>query len=608
MRLRRLKIQHFRGIDNAEFQFDSHTLLIGGNNVGKSTVCEALDLVLGPDRLGKFPPVEEFDFYNAQYISPDTEEPIPARIEVLLTDLSRQVELSCPGHIELWHCGEQRLLDRGEADVSASPEVVRCLRLETVARYDKDEDEFDAKTYFCHGTNNPDDSPQQVYKTTKRLFGFLYLRALRTGSRALSLERGSLLDRILQMQGVKSGLWESSIRRLRELNPPIADDAAELTPILENIEQRLAEYIQINTQNHATRLYVSKLTREHLRETISFFLSTSPGQQPVPFKEAGTGTLNTLVLALLSFIAEAKKDDVIFAMEEPEIALPPHTQRRIAKYLLTGTTQCFVTTHSPYVIEQFKPEQIQILNRDGAGNVTSTRISVASTIKEKMFKRHMRRGLAEIMLGKGVIVAEGISEQTALKAVAEQMESNDPDACYPLDLSGVTIFPVEGDGSLASFGTFFKTLGLRTYAFYDKKNRKPEETVQINQSFDLPNETPYSDIEKLLVAETPVAKQWEFLEAIRDSGEQPHIGIPSTRPSDKAIQDLMQNTLKCNKGSSYAADLIGSCDPAEVPATITVFLAHVYKDFPRPKRVQIPAAAPAVATQTTPSSGASTSN
>src|ERR1700676_2930170 len=98
MRIRRLKIQHFRGIDNAEFYFDGHTLLIGGNNVGKSTVCEALDLVLGPDRLGKFPPVEEFDFYNAQYISPDTEEPIAARIEVTLTDLSRQVELSCPGH------------------------------------------------------------------------------------------------------------------------------------------------------------------------------------------------------------------------------------------------------------------------------------------------------------------------------------------------------------------------------------------------------------------------------------------------------------------------------------------------------------------------------
>jgi putative ATP-dependent endonuclease of OLD family len=599
MLIRRLRIHHFRGIDSAEFHFDGHTLLIGSNNVGKSTVCEAIDLVLGPDRLSKFPPVEEFDFYNARYLSEDGEQAIEARVEIVLTDLSRAVELSCPGHIELWHCGEKRLLDQGEVDLSASSDVVRCLRLETVARYDKDEDEFDAKTYFCHGTNNQDDSPQQIYKATKRLFGFLYLRALRTGSRALSLERGSLLDRILQMQGVKSGLWESSIRRLRELDPPIADDAAELTPILDNIEQRLAEYIHINPQDHATRLYVSNLTREHLRETISFFLSTSPGQQPVPFREAGTGTLNTLVLALLSFIAEAKKENVIFAMEEPEIALPPHTQRRIAKYLLTDTTQCFVTTHSPYVIEQFKPEQIQILNRDGAGNVAATQVSVASTLKEKMFKRHMRRGLAEVMLGKAVIVAEGISEQTALKAVAEKMESNDTGACYPLDLSGVTIFPVEGDGSLPAFGAFFKTLGLKTYAFYDKKTRKPEETQQITQSFDLPSETPYTEIEKLLVAETPVAKQWELLEAIRDSSEQPHIGVPKSKPSEKRINELTKNALKCSKGSNYAADLIGVCDAAELPPAITLFLAQVYKDFPRPIRVPAPAA-PSVPAPVTP--------
>ena len=70
------------------------------------------------------------------------------------------------------------------------------------------------------------------------------------------------------------------------------------------------------------------------------------------------GTLNTLVLALLSFIADAKPSDVIFAMEEPEIALPPHTQRRIANYLLKDTAQCFVSSHSPYVIERFSQDQI----------------------------------------------------------------------------------------------------------------------------------------------------------------------------------------------------------------------------------------------------------
>jgi putative ATP-dependent endonuclease of OLD family len=62
-----IKIENFRGIECADLRFDGHALLVGSNNVGKSTVCEALDLVLGPDRLNKFPPVEEFDFYNGRY-------------------------------------------------------------------------------------------------------------------------------------------------------------------------------------------------------------------------------------------------------------------------------------------------------------------------------------------------------------------------------------------------------------------------------------------------------------------------------------------------------------------------------------------------------------
>ncbi|MGS1394449.1 TOPRIM nucleotidyl transferase/hydrolase domain-containing protein [Pseudomonas aeruginosa] len=84
-------------------------------------------------------------------------------------------------------------------------------------------------------------------------------------------------------------------------------------------------------------------------------------------------------------------------------------------------------------------------------------------MKGKMYKRHARRGLAEAMLGPGVIVAEGITEHSALTTVAAKMEQADPDL-FALDLAGITIFPVDGDGSLPNFGAFFKALGLRTYA------------------------------------------------------------------------------------------------------------------------------------------------
>lgn len=72
MKVVRLTIQNFRGIRLANLIFDGHTLMVGTNNVGKSTICEALDLVLGPDRLNRFPPIDEFDFYNGSKRPADT--------------------------------------------------------------------------------------------------------------------------------------------------------------------------------------------------------------------------------------------------------------------------------------------------------------------------------------------------------------------------------------------------------------------------------------------------------------------------------------------------------------------------------------------------------
>jgi putative ATP-dependent endonuclease of OLD family len=41
MRVRRITIDNFRGAAHGVVDLPGHALLVGGNNVGKSTVCEA---------------------------------------------------------------------------------------------------------------------------------------------------------------------------------------------------------------------------------------------------------------------------------------------------------------------------------------------------------------------------------------------------------------------------------------------------------------------------------------------------------------------------------------------------------------------------------------
>jgi putative ATP-dependent endonuclease of OLD family len=593
MKIVRLTISNFRGVKSAELLFDGHTLMVGANNVGKSTLCDALDLVLGPDRLNRFPPIDEFDFYNAKYMAPSAEEgverqPIPLRVEAVLIDLSAEIDAKCGGNTEFWHLAEKRLLGAGEAEAANPPDVVPCLRLETIGKYDPAEDEFEAKTFFSHSPDAPAGELTPVSKSIKRQFGFLYLRALRTGSRALSLERGSLLDIILRTKGVRTTLWEKTIERLRGLD--IEADADELTPVLRSIEKRLSRYIPMEAPGNATKLHVSELTREHLRKTMTFFLALSADQGHVPFAHAGTGTINTLVLALLSFIADLKPETVIFAMEEPEIAVPPHTQRRIADYLLTKTTQAFVTSHSPFVIERFEPSQTLLLSR-ADGVVTSKKVSDATGLKDNEFKRYARWGLSECMLGKAAIVVEGLTEFHALPVAARRMEDND-DTLQPLDIAGAAFFNSDGDGNGPKFGKFFKTLGLKSIAFYDRKaNRPQEQAANYASSFDINCEHVHKGFEDLVSAEMPADRLWTFLAELKESGEAGNVGIPAEKPDEAGIRATAKKALASNKGAGWAARLFEQCDLAELPETVTQFLASVYAMFPAPPAIEDDAAA-----------------
>lgn len=585
MRVSFIKINNFKCIKSAELFLEEHTLFVGKNNVGKSTVCEALDLLLGPERLSKTSPINEYDFYNGKYLDEEG-KPISILIEAVLIDLSEKAKNTFGGHLEFWHKKEGRLLNTGEIETVDITEVEPCLRLLLRGEYDPEEDEFWAKTFYSRSPGEEDDGDlTEVYRAAKREIGFLYLRAIRTGSRALSLERGSLLDILLRIGQVRPQLWEDTRNKLLNLDPPLDDSIGVLRPILDNVEARIKQYIPLDSNNKPTRLFVSQLTREHLRKTISFFMSTSKDQEPVPFQELGTGTLNTLVFALLSAIADLKKENVIFAMEEPEIAVSPHTQRRIVDYLLKNTSQSFITSHSPYVIEKFSPEQIKILKRDEYANVTSTSVTLSAGLKPKLFQRKLRSCIAEAILGQAVLVGEGLVEFQVLRAAADIMETENPNN-YPFDLSGITFFDADGDGNLSDYGAFFKSIGLKTFAFYDNGIRKPAEVSAIAINFDINKQTAYSDIEKLLAEELPINIQWNYLQNLSTNGLLPsNMILPNIQPIDSEVKKFTTEAFLYKKGDGRCAEVIKLCSTTEIPVTIREFLESIYVLYPAPDPV-----------------------
>ena len=604
MRVRRLTMRNFRGVKEGRVDFPQHTLLVGGNNVGKSTVCEALELVLGPERLSRRPVIDEHDFYAGQYLDASGKA-IEITITAVLTDLSEEARNRFHLHLRPWDEAANEFADETGGPVTSKP--VWSLPIIFIGRYDRDEDDFVGNTFFEHPVQAPETSEEAqnepftllgAGRTTfgrehKRYCGFVFLRALRTGSRALSLQRGSLLDTILRLGGGGlTEMWQDTLDRLRDLDPAIGD-IPKLQQIRTEIQTRLSRFISLAEAEDPTAFFASELTREHLREVVRLFVGAQPGSYLVPFNHLGTGSVNLLVFALLTFIADLKgTKNVIFAMEEPEIALPPHTQRRVTRFVLHEMGQSIVTSHSPYVIEQFEPDQIVLLDRTNAGVLGGRPVDVG-VVKPKAFRTE-RRQFAEAILSRAVLVVEGATEAVVFPAASSVLESSlGADLYTHIDLAGVTVFDAGADNSVPRYGPMFAALGKTAFAFYDPPNKSFDaDAIAKLATYAEYWESPESGIEKLLSNQTAEAAVRRFLKDVNARADYPtKCGQYHETLTEDDMRDLARRVLEARKGDSYAygAMLIAQCqDATEIPAMIRQVLEKIHATLSPPQTLSPP--------------------
>jgi putative ATP-dependent endonuclease of OLD family len=469
-----------------------------------------------------------------------------------------------------------------------------------IGRYDKDEDDFIGNTFFDHPLETPaEDEDAEITlgdgrtiftRAHKRLCGFVFLRALRTGSRALSLQRGSLLDSVLGLGGNGAAeMWHDTLARLQALDPAIGE-IEQLKKIRTELRARMGRFVNLAAGEEATAFFASDLTRDHLREVVRLFIAAQPGSHLVPFGRLGTGSINLLVFALLTFIAELKdKQSVIFAMEEPEIALPPHTQRRVTRFVLAEMGQSIVTSHSPYVIEQFDLQRVVMLSRDAAGKLLGQPINTKD-VKPKTYRTE-RRQFAEAILSRAVLVVEGSTEAAVFPAASTVMErSEGPDRYTHFDLAGVTVFTASGDSDVPRYGPIFTALGKLTFGFYDK----PTAPLSADAATKLAKYTQHwasleKGIENLLAKELPLDVLKRFLAEVQSRADYPaSAGTCDSAATDPGIRTLVATVLKARKGEAwgYASILIDQCKTsAELPSTVRTILEAIHQalaDAPDP--------------------------
>jgi putative ATP-dependent endonuclease of OLD family len=575
LRISRIRIQNFRGIAQGELYLPGHSVLVGDNNTGKSTILEAIDLVLGPERLSRRPIIDEHDFHAGYYIG-DEDNPVEIRVEVVIADLSDEQKRYFRNHVEWWDETNKVLLEGPPPETTDDKEVLPALRVGFVGAYDKDEDDFHGHTYFL--SPKLDTGDFDAFKSSdKRLCGFLFLRYLRTGSRALSLERGSLLDIILRLQEKRLQMWEEVLEQLRRL--PVAENKElGITDILSAVQESVRSFVpsEWDDQPH---MRVSDLTRDHLRRTLTVFMSTGSKRPDgtdfaAPFQHQGMGTINALVLALLSMIADLKQN-VIFAMEEPEIAIPPHTQRRIINSVRQRSAQALFTSHSPYVLEEFKPSEVLVLRRD-QGVLSCTAADYPPTVKPKAYRTEVRTRFCEALLARRVLITEGRTEYDALPAAARRLHELHPEEFRSFEGNGIALLNANTDTQIAALGEHFTNLGKVVLAIFDKQDasKKAEIEAKIAHTF----ESPETSFEKMLLNGSAEAALRRYAIALVSDGEWPR-HLSGKTPTDAMpvadLRDALYGYLSWSKGAGGAADLLGQCSRDEMPEFVVQTLSAI---------------------------------
>lgn len=186
-----------------------------------------------------------------------------------------------------------------------------------------------------------------------------------------SMSKTALLGKLLRAsmkEAIKMGGGADSLRTLQQTLSSAIDQPREV----------LERFVQEQLQNDTLRLGFENLEIDPV-EGVSFDACLSDDRvENVLVQNRGAGTQNHLIIALFRLIASSHVNGhFTFAMEEPENSLHPKAQRQLLSVIqkISSTVQVLVTTHSPVFIDRSKFENNILLTRTAQGN------TVAKTFK-----------------------------------------------------------------------------------------------------------------------------------------------------------------------------------------------------------------------------------
>ena len=108
--------------------------------------------------------------------------------------------------------------------------------------------------------------------------------------------------------------------------------------------------------------------------------------QPVPASQVSDGLLLVLAYLAILYLPEPPR---VLLIEEPENGIHPKRLQDVLTILRDlvkeqSHTQVILTTHSPYVVDLFEPNEVTLCRKEDDGSISTHRLSDSKTVREQL--------------------------------------------------------------------------------------------------------------------------------------------------------------------------------------------------------------------------------
>jgi putative ATP-dependent endonuclease of OLD family len=467
--IRRLTIERFRGISGLVWHPNPGlNIILGGGDVGKTTVLDAIALLLHP--------INTFTLTDADYWRREVENGFFIEAVMSLPDesgINQQTKNAWPWE---WN-GKDPVLPEVDKDPAAKglADVVYRLRVRGTADFD-----------VAFEVVQPDGSVDHFSVSVRRAIGLVRLGGDDRNDRDLRLIQGSALDRLLSDKTLRSRLGQ--MLGTSDVEQGLQEDAKAKLAALD-------EMFRKKTLPDQLRLGLTGGQGFSLNALIG--LTARKDNVNLPLAAWGAGTRR---LAALEVAAAHHGGCPITVVDEVERGLEPYRQRILMDQLQESRSQVFLTTHSAAALHAAHTASLWYI--DATGTIGRLPDKAAS---------HEKRD-PETFLARISIVAEGATEVGFVTALLKK-------AVGP-DLLARGIWVTDGGGNEATLNLLqgLADGGLKFGSFADDEGSFPDKWAAIKTKLgDLLFRWPRGCTEENIIELVPV----QNLEAlIRDKEDE----------------------------------------------------------------------------------------